>query len=315
MGNEQSLRPGIPRSAQGRSGIPLDPFVFFGLTVDSTKQDAKRAYYKKAQEYHPDAGGDPKIFSWIHQAYNQILQQLQEQQNHTDEHADRRKKYQMKKKKQEERAVADDALKHSYMENTVSPTPDNLKYTAPISDGPAPKFHADRFNDVFTQMHHVYPADRGYTIEELDKEMNRNDRAECQKTASKKLAIYRGPCALVSSSLISTVQELGSDVPEDFTSISGSLRYTDYKGAYTHYNNLENPGVDISRRPQSVDAYQTERANIRFTKSAHEEALEAACLAWDKEQEDDRVQRLLNQDQTATLQHDRAKKFYLHGRQ
>lgn len=375
MGNEQSLQPGIPQRAQvpRRSANqiiaqpvhtqvmqtpsvqtqpfhPPDPFVFFGLTYDSTPQQAKRAYYRKAQEYHPDSGGDPRVFGWIHQAYIQVLHQLEEQKNRVDEHAARRKDYQDLKKQQEERSVADDALRAVYQEQrdehrqvkqkVKQRSNQKLTYEAPIAEGPTPKFQVERFNEVFEKTRQTNPMDRGYSAEELDQEMNQYDNSvhdslqnatkeqfmsafETQKQSwqsirskqenqrQSNLAVYRGPEALVSSSLISNVQELGGDTPDDFTASSGGLQYTDYKGAYTKYHNLENPDVNLSNRPQSIDAYQAERSNIRFTKTAEEEAQEAAYKAWEEEQEKERIQRLLEQDRIAMLQHDKAKKFYL----
>lgn len=368
MGNEQSLQPGIPHRRTASQVIaqpvhtqavqpqpvqqhvrqqqpfhPPDPFVFFGLTFESTPQQAKRAYYRKAQEYHPDSGGDPRVFGWIHQAYIQVLHQLEEQKNRVDEHAERRKEYQGLKKQQEERSAADDALRIAYQEQEPKQkqkTKQKLTYEAPVAEGPTPKFQVERFNEVFEKTRQSNPMDRGYSAEELDQEMNQYDntvherlqnatkdqfmsafetqkqswqniRSKQENQRQSNLAVYRGPEALVSSSLISNVQELGGDTPDDFTAASGALQYTDYKGAYTKYHNLENPDVDLSNRPQSIDAYQAERSNIRFTKTAEEEAHEAAYKAWEEEQEKERIQRLLEQDRIAMLQHDKAKKFYL----
>jgi curved DNA-binding protein CbpA len=355
MGNEQSLQPGIPQRATSQHFQPPDPFVFFGLTLDSTPSEAKRAYYKKAQEYHPDRHGDPRVFGWIHQAYIQVLHQLEEQKLRVDEHATRRKQYQELKRQQETNAAADDTLQKSYDipkkpkathktgNKNITNTQTKVAYEAPIPEGPAPKFQVERFNEVFEKTRQATPMDRGYSAEEMDAEMNKyggsvneqlqnatreqfmsafdNQKKNWQSLQLQnenqrrnQLAVYRGPEALVSSSLISNVQELGGDTPDDFTASSGALQYTDYLGAYTRYHNLENPDVDISNRHKSIDAYQAERSNIQYTKTPEQEAQEAAYKAWEEEQEKIRIERLLEQDRIAMQQHEKAKKFYLQKR-
>jgi DnaJ-class molecular chaperone len=52
----------------------LDPFVILGIKRDCTETEFKAAYKKKAQELHPDHGGDPEKFKLVQAAYEAVKQ-------------------------------------------------------------------------------------------------------------------------------------------------------------------------------------------------------------------------------------------------
>ena len=54
-----------------------DPYKILGVSKNVTKEELKKAYHKKAQEYHPDlTGGDNKMMSDINVAYAIILKDI-----------------------------------------------------------------------------------------------------------------------------------------------------------------------------------------------------------------------------------------------
>lgn len=54
-----------------------DPYKILGVSKNVTKEELKKAYHKRAQEYHPDlTGGDNKIMSDINVAYAIILSDI-----------------------------------------------------------------------------------------------------------------------------------------------------------------------------------------------------------------------------------------------
>lgn len=394
MGNEQSLpdhmrnhstprnRPSnsnTPRQQRSNTNsntprrtttiIPPDPYVFFGIEPDCTEEQAKRAYYRKTKDYHPDRGGDIQLFNWIHQAYIKILHEIQERGRRVDEHAVRRQQYQQNLQSQENLATASRVMQQVYSqppetqptrEPRREPTREpeyepeyqsnSKQYQPPPKPvGPEPKFQADKFNKIFEETRMTRQSDRGYgNTEEFDRIMANlpqqpsmdsqsklsgqglnnflNEFSEHKKATNqyhqqqnpehqrrKEIARYRGPEALVSSSF-SNCELLGEDVDDFTASMQSRMGYTDYQGAYTRYNQLEENLEELERRPKNLQTYKAERENIRFNLTAEEEAQIAAVKAYEEEAEKERINRLMEQDRLAELQAEKAKKFYLQGR-
>ncbi len=48
----------------------MELYEILGCEVSATKQELKKAYYKLAQKYHPDHGGDEEMFKKIADAYS-----------------------------------------------------------------------------------------------------------------------------------------------------------------------------------------------------------------------------------------------------
>lgn len=47
----------------------MNPYEVLGVRKNASPQTVKKAYRKKAQEHHPDRGGDPDKFKEVHLAY------------------------------------------------------------------------------------------------------------------------------------------------------------------------------------------------------------------------------------------------------
>ncbi|MEX2324544.1 MAG: molecular chaperone DnaJ [Nitriliruptoraceae bacterium] len=50
--------------------MPEDLYEMLGVSKDASADDIKRAYRRKAREYHPDAGGDEEMFKKVTHAHN-----------------------------------------------------------------------------------------------------------------------------------------------------------------------------------------------------------------------------------------------------
>lgn len=51
----------------------INPYETLGVKDSDTKEQIKNAYRKKSKKAHPDAGGDPKEFDTINQAYRLLV--------------------------------------------------------------------------------------------------------------------------------------------------------------------------------------------------------------------------------------------------
>jgi hypothetical protein len=50
----------------------MDPRAVLGLPLDTTRDEAQRAFRRLAKETHPDAGGDPSAFRAVASAWAEL---------------------------------------------------------------------------------------------------------------------------------------------------------------------------------------------------------------------------------------------------
>lgn len=60
--------------------MPEDYYGTLGVSKDASDQDIKRAFRKKAHEFHPDKGGDAEKFKKINEAYQTLSDKQKRQQ-------------------------------------------------------------------------------------------------------------------------------------------------------------------------------------------------------------------------------------------
>ncbi len=56
--------------------VPLNPYALLGVTVDSTCQDVRKAYYELAMHAHPDKGGSADQMRVVQAAYEYVMRQV-----------------------------------------------------------------------------------------------------------------------------------------------------------------------------------------------------------------------------------------------
>jgi len=62
----------------------INPYEFMGLTIESSLDDLRKAYYKMSLICHPDKGGSPDAMVVLHTAYKWIKTQLENVKNQPD---------------------------------------------------------------------------------------------------------------------------------------------------------------------------------------------------------------------------------------
>jgi hypothetical protein len=61
------------RVVQSEQAAPIDPHAVLGVTAQSSLDEVKVAFRKKALEHHPDTGGSAELFIALKRAYDAIV--------------------------------------------------------------------------------------------------------------------------------------------------------------------------------------------------------------------------------------------------
>ncbi len=73
-GIDPRIREWADRIRREQAGVPDDLYYhILGLTPSATEPEIRRAYRRKAKQYHPDHGGDPDIMNALTMAYNLLM--------------------------------------------------------------------------------------------------------------------------------------------------------------------------------------------------------------------------------------------------
>jgi len=79
---DPQMREWAERMARQQSGIPDDVcYHILGVTPSATLNEIRRAYRRKAKQFHPDHGGDPDIMNALTRAYEHIMAHKQRTSN------------------------------------------------------------------------------------------------------------------------------------------------------------------------------------------------------------------------------------------
>ncbi len=239
-----------------------DEYEILGIDKGCSLNELKKAYKKRALQYHPDRGGNKAIFSLIKKSYNKLLTEFEHEN-------------------QFENKINQEVRKTSYDGNVVS----GFQNRHVDKDN----FNINKFNKVFNDYRIDDETDGGYgdlmnnKLEnvELDKTINRssnfsvnsfnqNFNQQKQKTTTNKIIEYKEPEALVSADAIG-FSELGGGKIGDYSSSQSNLQYTDYKKAHITETTLIDPNEVNYKQYGSVNDLKRDRANVRHDMSAEEQ--------------------------------------------
>jgi hypothetical protein len=233
-----------------------DPYEILGIAKGCNIEKIKKAYKKRALQYHPDRGGNPAIFKIIEKSYRTLLNQYNED--------------------------------HQY-DNKINQEVRNVHYDANINNGMQNRhvdkdnFDINKFNTVFSKYKLEDANDTGYgnmmnnTPEniEVDKTQNNKDNFNVnnfnnnfnkvkQTKRTDKIIEYKEPEALISGDSLS-FSELGQTKIDDFSSSHNNLQFTDYKKAHVTDTTLIDPNKVKYKKYRNMNEIQKDRSNISYT--------------------------------------------------
>ena len=239
-----------------------DEYEILGIDKGCSLNELKKAYKKRALQYHPDRGGNKAIFSLIKKSYNKLLAEFEHENQFVNK-------------------INQEVRKTSYDGNVVS----GFQNRHVDKDN----FNINKFNKVFNDYRIDDETDGGYgdlmnnKLEnvELDKTINRssnfsvnsfnqNFNQQKQKATTNKIIEYKEPEALVSADAIG-FSELGGGKIGDYSSSQSNLQYTDYKKAHITETTLIDPNEVNYKQYGSVNDLKRDRANVRHDMSAEEQ--------------------------------------------
>ena len=237
-------------------------YEILGLDQGCSFDEIKKAYKKRALQYHPDRGGNKAIFALIKKAYNDLLAEYEQE--------------------------------HQF-ENKINQEVSNSQYEADLTSGfqnryvDKDNFNINKFNKVFNEYRIDDDNDDGYgelmnnkdtgNIE-MDKTVNRssnfsvnsfnqNFNQQKKRNHSTKIIEYKEPEALISTDRLG-FSELGGGKIDDFSSNSSNMQYTDYKKAHITDTTLIDPNQVNYKQYNSVNDLKRDRENVKYSMSRQE---------------------------------------------
>ena len=273
-----------------------DEYEILGIDKGCSLNELKKAYKKRALQYHPDRGGNKAIFSLIKKSYNKLLAEFEHEN-------------------QFENKINQEVRKTSYDGNVVS----GFQNRHVDKDN----FNINKFNKVFNDYRIDDETDGGYgdlmnnKLEnvELDKTVNRssdfsvnsfnqNFNQQKQKATSDKIIEYKEPEALLSADAIG-FSELGGGQIGDYSSSQSNLQYTDYKKAHITETTLIDPNEVDYKQYGSVNDLKRDRATVTHTMSSQEQHAYNKRKEEEQYKEQQRKQRMRQRDGVVEQQFNR----------
>jgi curved DNA-binding protein CbpA len=250
------------------------PYEIMALKKDCSLKDLKKKYKELAAIYHPDNGGNKRIFMGIVQSYKEILF--------------------------EKESNVDNKIKAPVINKEYNPQNKNSTNHENVHID-KDNFNNDKFNKIFRDYRIENPYDEGYGKTMTESEKNHNSRESINierltslnkgnfnenfnEKKSTTIIEYEEPQALYSNEQ-NNVMELGVKKINDFSGDS----YTDYKRAYN--NEFFNPNNVQYKTYKSVGEYENARSQKQ--EMTREEVEYHSMIKRKKEQ--DEIERRKNQ--------------------
>ena len=287
-------------------GDNINPYQILEISENATLSQMKKAFKNKARIYHPDRlGGNTQQFQLITKAFMMLLEKYKKQQ------ADKQFMTLKEESKKE--------LERQQQENKR-----HVKFKKINMSGR--NFNSKKFNKIYEDNRLYNPNDEGYKdwmdeedynslkVPKLDKnnyqpESFNQQFQKFKKSSSKQIVKRTDPQAL--PSLKVNCEELGQDNIGDFSGKDsrGKIEYTDYRKAHTETTLIDPDSVDY-REYDNLDDIQRERGKKLFLTQEELEQIKMNEML-EKQREEQRMNRLRQNDDRAFQQFERVNQMFL----
>ena len=288
---QQQQQQQLPQLPNPNTKIKLDPYKILNIPKQYDEQLLKKAYLKAAMKYHPDRGGSQSDFQKVSIAYTLLKQKLKDNDNnHSHDQlkqgADNYFNAQQNQPKINVNMTENfdvDVFNKIYQENKIKDVYDEgysswMNSTNSIESENEKLFQSGFNKDLFNS-----------TFEQYKKSKSQN---------SQQLTKFTEPEVRISMSNQDSLMTLGSDKISDFGGTTDNLSMTDYKQAFTESSTLiDTSSVDIAGREHSINGIKSQRSNLTYNMTNKDKQYYATQQMQDKQNEQNRLQRLNVYDQ------------------
>lgn len=275
----------------------FDPYDLFRLPRTFTMKQLTKQYHKKALRYHPDKGGNALKYNIIKYAYSLLSDEYEKRQFKAND---------FRALKQQSQEIA---------QNTQTAPPRQSRLQPPGGD-----FNVQRFNENFQSNKMDFDRDGGYGDWMIQKDIasipddplpssvsndtgafnaqyaqRRQQKDEKRKRNHTAIQVYKEPEPSYTTKL--KFSEVDLSRPDTFnqTSLSADIHFRDYKDAYTD-SEITNVQAEARENYSSVDALRKRRSTVQRDMTDSDKMKYAAKMELNKRQEQERQQRIRNQN-------------------
>jgi curved DNA-binding protein CbpA len=285
----------------------LNPYEVLGINPNSSFNDAKIAFKKKARIYHPDRiGGNTQEFQRITKSFMLLVEEFKKRE------ADKQFNVLKEESRQE-------------IEKQQNQSKRNVNFKKINMSGK--NFNQKKFNKIYEENRLNQSTDEGYgkwmqehdyeslKVPKLNKDsynaQNFNQQFQQFKSQnSRQLVKHQDPQPIIS--LKQNYEELGQGNISDFSgeNANGKMIYTDYRKAHTETNLIDPDSIDY-REYKNVDELERERGKKIFLSKEEQERITMNEML-EKQREEKRRMRLNRQDERAFQQFEKVNQMFLH---
>jgi curved DNA-binding protein CbpA len=277
----------------------INPYLELRIGQTYDESSLKKAYLSRALETHPDRGGTQEEFQRVTVSYKALMIKLRNESN-SHEHNELRDN------------------SSGFREQQVSDNYQNREYKDMSQN-----FDSNVFNQIYEENRMDDVHDQGYekwmkenesstediihntslTKDNFNNEFSKHKHKQMRKQGTE-LKKYSEPMEDISYKNKSSIMVLGREKVDDFSGESGGLSFRDYKDAYTNTFLVSGETVD-PRRPKDLKGTQRERENVSYEMTEKDMEIYALKKIKEEKEEELRIQRLSERDQTAATMYDR----------
>ena len=288
-----------PKRSKKSQKPKINPYLELRIGQTYDESSLKKAYLSRALESHPDRGGSQEEFQRVTVSYKALMIKLRNERN-AHEHNELRDN------------------SNDFREQQVSDNYQNREYKD-ISQN----FDSNVFNQIYEENRMEDVHDQGYekwmkenesstediihntslTKDNFNNEFSKHKHKQMRKQGTE-LKKYSEPMEDISYKNKSSIMVLGREKVDDFSGESGGLSFRDYKDAYTNTFLVSGETVD-PRRPKDLKGTQRERENVSYEMTEKDMEIYALKKIKEEKEEELRIQRLSERDQTAATMYDR----------